>query len=107
MARKKSIDTTALINYGNSSVKEQDEKKEKKTNIHPNSIKNLRPRPEGKTNKKYMQLDIIEFEDYLNRMSKYKGSTRTKYIQELIRQDYKKHEDEYSLLKNLPEFDKK
>ena len=104
MARKSKIDTTALTNYGNTSTQDP---KEKKTNIHPNSLRNLHPRAKGKSDKKYMQLDIIEFEDYLNRMSKYKGVTRTKYLQELIRQDYLKHEDEYNLLKNLPEYDKK
>ena len=104
MARKSKIDTTALTNYGNTSTPDLEKNK---TNIHPNSLKNLHPRAKGKSEKKYMQLDIIEFEDYLNRMSKYKSVTRTRYIQELIRQDFKKHEDEYNLLKNLPEYDKR
>ena len=104
MARKSKIDTTALTNYGNTSTPDPEKNK---TNVHPNSLKNLHPRAKGKSEKKYMQLDIIEFEDYLNRMSKYKGMTRTRYIQELIRQDFKNHEDEYNLLKNLPEYDKR
>lgn len=107
MARKDRLDTTALKNYGGGSGGNQPDPEQKKSNVNPRSLANLRPRAKGRSDKKYMQLDIIEFEDYLNRMSKYKKTTRTKYIQELIRQDKKQHEDEYALLVNLSEFDKK
>ena len=72
-----------------------------KTNMNPRSLANLRPRAKGKTDKKYMQLDIMGFEDYLNKMSKYNKMTRTKYIQELIRKDAEAHKEEYKLLQEL------
>ena len=50
---------------------------------------------------------IIDFEDYLNRMSKYNGVTRTRYIQDLIRDDMASHKDEYEALKKLPHLIKK
>ncbi len=79
----------------------------KKSNINPKSLANLKPRAKGKTEKKYMQLDIMGYEDYLNRMSHYKKMTRTKYIQELIKKDFEEHIDEYESLKKLKGFDKK
>lgn len=69
------------------------------------SLENLRPRQKGESPKKYMQLNIYEFEDYLNRMSKYKKMTRTKYILSLIAKDYAEHEDEYKALKLLTDYD--
>lgn len=104
MAKKNRIDITALDNYGNESSSAAVDKTT--SNVHPNSIANLHPRKKGKTDKKYMQLDIMEFEDYLNRMAKYKGMTRTKYILGLIRADYEANKDEYEMLKNLSGFDK-
>lgn len=101
MAKKNKLNTTALDTYGSETAAA-----EKTSNIHPNSIANLRPREKGRAAKKYMQLDILEFEDYLNRMAKYKGMTRTKYILSIIRQDYEAHEEEYKMLKNLSGFDK-
>ena len=53
-----------------------------------------------------MQLDIIQFDDYLHRIAKYKRMTRTKYILSLIKQDYETHKEEYEMLKNLSEFDR-
>ena len=100
MAKKDKLKTTALDNYGSETAAA-----EKTSNVHPNSIANLRPRKPGKSDKKYMQLDIIEFEDYLNRMAKYKGMTRTKYILSLIQQEMDTHVEEYNLLKNLSEYD--
>lgn len=109
MAKKTKLTTTSLDNYGSPTEFEIDSVEKntaKQHNIHPNSLKNLHPRTDGKTEKKYMQLDIKEFEDYLNRMAKYKGMTRTKYIQSLIKKDYEAHIEEYELLKNLSRFDK-
>lgn len=104
MAKKNKIDITALDNYGSDSGTVT---VEKTSNVHPNSIANLHPRiKEEPKPTKYMQLNIIEFEDYLNRMAKYKGMTRTKYILNLIRQDYESHKEEYESLKNLSGFDK-
>ena len=103
MARKQALNTTSLTNYGNHPKPEEGTTRK----INPRSLENLRPRAKGAKPKKYMQLDIADYEDYLNRMSKYKKMTRTKYITELIRQDYELHKDEYNLLKNLTEFDKK
>ncbi len=101
MAKKNKLNTTALDTYGSEQTTG-----EKTSNVHPNSLANLHPRKSGRSEKKYMQLDIKEFEDYLNRMSKYKGMTRTKYILSIIRRDYEAHEAEYEMLKNLSGFDK-
>ena len=108
MARKDKLATTALDNYG-MAAGQQDQVEKKKSNVSPKSIANLHPRAKSEVKRitKYMQLDIIEFEDYLNRMSKYRGMTRTKYIQSLIRADMELHEEEYEALKNLSAFDSK
>lgn len=110
MAGKDKLATTALDNYGKAAG-QQDQVKKKKSNVSPKSIANLhaptKSEVEVKRATKYMTLDIIEFEDYLNRMSKYKGMTRTKYIQSLIRADMELHEREYGALRNLSDFDTK
>ena len=105
MARKDKLSTTSLDTYGSS--QSQDNQVRRKTNVSEKSIANLHPRAkiEVVRKKKFMQLDIIEFEDYLNRMSKYKKMTRTKYILSLIRADMELHEEEYEALKNLSAFD--
>lgn len=80
---------------------------EKKSNVHPNSLDNLHPRKPGKKPKKYIQLDIYDHEDYLGRMAKYTGVTRTKYIQKIISNDMEAHKDEYERLKELSNYDPK
>lgn len=87
---KRVINTDALMEHG-----------EPKHKINENSLKNLQPRKKGVREKKYMQLDIIEFEDYLNLMCKNQGVTRTKYILALIRKDFEEHRQEYELLQQL------
>lgn len=79
------------------------EPEEKQSNVHPNSLANLHPRKPGRTEKKYMTLDIYGYEEYLNLMSKAKGMTRTKYIKELIRKDFEENQSNYELLKQLKE----
>ncbi len=74
---------------------------EKKSNVHPNSLANLHPRTPGRTPKKYMQLDIKGFEEYLNLISKHHGVTRTRYIQNLIRKDMEENQDLYQALKTV------
>lgn len=112
MAKPK-VSTTSLDIYQGESEQQRQgkEQKEKKSNVSPNSIANLKAptksEVEVKRATKYMTLDIIEFEDYLNRMSKYKGMTRTKYILSLIRADMELHEREYGALRNLSAFDTK
>lgn len=102
MARKNKLDTTSLDSYGSSSGQQASTK----SNVSPRSIKNLHPRQKGSgRDKKYMQLDIYEFEDYLNRMAKYKRMTRTAYIQSIIRADMEQHVMEYEALKSLPDYD--
>lgn len=106
MARKDKLSTTSLDTYGSS--QSQDNQVRRKTNVSEKSIANLHPRAKSEVakKKKFMQLDIIDFEDYLNRMSKYKKMTRTKYILSLIKADKELHEEEYEMLRNLSEFDK-
>lgn len=87
---KKVINTDALMEHG-----------EPKHKINENSLKNLRPRQKGVREKKYMQLDIMGFEEYLNLMSKNQGVTRTKYILALIKKDFEEHQKEYELLQQL------
>ena len=108
MAKKNRLSLTALDNYGSEAVKapEAAEPTEKTSNVSPNSIANLRPRKQGIPPKKYMQLDIIQFDDYLHRIAKYKRMTRTKYILSLIKQDYETHKEEYEMMKKLSEFDR-
>ena len=105
MAKKNMLNLTALDNSGSKTVKAA-EPTEKASNVSPNSIANLRPRKKGIPPKKYMQLDIIEFDDYLHRIAKYKRMTRTKYILSLIKHDYETHKEEYEMLKKLSEFDR-
>lgn len=107
MARKDKLSTTSLDTYGSSQG--QNNQVRRKTNVSEKSIANLHPRAKSEVvrKKKFMQLDIIEFEDYLNRMAKYKKMTRTKYILSLIRADKELHETEYAMLRNLSDFDTK
>ncbi len=74
---------------------------DRKSNVNPRSLENLRPRAKGRSEKKYMQLDIIGYEDYLALMCKAQGITRTKYIQNLLREDYEKNKKKYELLREL------
>lgn len=107
---------------------------EKTSNVHQNSLDALarcraerQENPKGAKEKKYMQLDIMEFEDFLDLMVKHANEnerqrikelnktlpkdqrqkasviTRTRYIQDLIRKDYEEHKDQYELLKKLSE----
>lgn len=107
MARKDKLSTTSLDTYGSS--QSQNNQVLRKTTVSEKSIANLHPRAKSEVvrKKKFMQLDIIEFEDYLNRMSKYKKMTRTKYILSLIKADKELHEEEYAMLRNLSDFDPK
>ena len=101
MARKNKLDTTSLDSYGSAAGLTPPAK----SKVNPASLKNLHPRKKGSgREKKYMQLDIYEFEDYLNRMAKYKRMTRTAYIQSLIRKDMEEHTAEYEALRSLPDF---
>lgn len=103
MARK--INTDMLRNYAADSYQEDRESK-KISNVSPRSIANLHKRTDGKSPTKYMQINVFEYEDYLYRMARYHKKTTTKYILSLIEKDAAEHEEEYTALKKLPEFNK-
>lgn len=107
MAGKKKLDMfgdSALTSYA-ASTPDQDAP-EKKSNVSPNSIKNLHPRTDGKSPTKYMQINVHDYEDYLYRMARYHKQTTTKYVISLIKKDMEEHLEEYESLKKLAEFDK-
>ena len=56
--------------------------------------------------KKMMQLNIIEHEDFLYRMAKYYELTVTKYLLNLIKEDEVRNASIYEKLKELPKYDK-
>lgn len=119
MARKsslKTLDTNALERYMKKDPAAADEPEKGKTAAvqtdaepkygqgqNPKSQENLHPRKKGRTPTLFMQLNIYEFEDYLNTMSKDEGIPRTKYIQKLIRKDMEERKERYELLKKLEE----
>lgn len=56
--------------------------------------------------KKIMQLDVADYEDYLFRMAKYNDMPITKYILHLIEEDQKNNEDTYKGLQSLDKYTK-
>ena len=82
------------------------EKEEKKTSINQKSLANLHPRQaeDSTKEKKFMSVDITDYEDYLFRICKYEDTNRVRYIQSLIQDDMKKNEETYEILKKLDKY---
>ena len=89
------------------------EKSKKPEAVPEKSKENLRPREKGSKNKvqlvgnsrNVITVNVGDYDDYLNRMSKDTGTEKTKYLQKLIIADYEAHREEYEKLKDLPLFD--
>lgn len=80
---------------------------ESKRQMNPESLKNLHPRAAGTAKPKaMMQLNVYEYEDYIYRMSKVKGTSMSGYILELIRKDMEQNQRAYEGLKLIHELDK-
>ena len=80
---------------------------ESKRQMNPESLKNLHPRAAGTAKPKaMMQLNVYEYEDYIYRMSKVKGTSMSGYILDLIRRDMEQNQRAYEGLKLIHELDK-
>lgn len=67
---------------------------------NPNSLKNLKRRTKAEPKaKKYMQIDVADYDDYLRYMAKLRNKPITKYVVELIKADYEQNKDLYEALK--------
>lgn len=108
MAGKKRLDTygaATLTNYAADTAAEPTEQG-KTSSVNPKSLANLHERRDGQTPKKYMQVNVYGYDDYLYRISRYNKKTAAGYVLSLIKKDAEEHAAEYENLKNLSEFDK-
>lgn len=64
-------------------------------------IKELIPIKKVAGDKHYIQLNIADYKEYLDTMSKADGRPKTKYILNLIKEDMERRKEEYEAVKNL------
>jgi len=76
-----------------------------KKNINPKSLENIHPREKGNpAPKKFMQINIYGYQEYLDCMAYIKHMNRSQYILSLIKKDMEQNAVLYEELKKLPEF---
>lgn len=57
--------------------------------------------------KHYIQLNIADYKEYLDTMSKYQRKPKTKYIIELIKKDFEANKEAYEHIKAVDDLMKK